>query len=181
MKLGIETNEFNSERFNELSEKDNVYRIEEYKLVIVNQVLLETLGQYVGIREFTNSDMQNLLVVDEDIEKIIPERHNMPARAAFSFHINNFIISVVQGHLLYTDSVKNYEIALINKIGGWVDSKTFKKLNIPKETPIGDYAYVMDGDKGCGIIGYLPFKHLCTYIIHCRLCNIDITNTELKF
>ncbi len=181
MKLGIETNEFNLERFNELSEKDNVYRIEEYKLVIVNEVLLETLGQYVGIREFKNADMQNLIVVNEETEKLMPKKNGMPATSRFAFHINNFIISVIQGHLVYSNNINEYEIALINKLGGWVNSQTFKELNIPEETPVGDYNHEMDGDNGCGIIGYLPFEHLCTYIIHCRLCNIDITNTELKF
>lgn len=162
----MKTSKFNADRLAEVKEKCDVYYIYSAELIIMDDLSFDTLQYYVGLREFEHKDMQMMMEEDEEISIIVKPRGGFHANSRCRIPIGNVTMSIVQGHLMYTDSIHEYEVGLLTE-DGLMECKEFYKMDIPKGMNLGDYSYCYDGcHEHCGscVIGHMSFEDLCKLI-----------------
>lgn len=188
--IGIINKDFCQNRLAEVAEKDEVIILENniITMYIMNDIIFNVFSQYIGLDEFTNTEMQALLIPDEDLQKTIdsfPNKNSMPGMSRFSFVYgnNNDKISIIQGQYAYTRTTNQYEIGIFynNK---WLNCQQFNKLELPDNIHTGDYGNSNCDCEHCGsqVIGYLEFEELVEYIYAlAKFAKHDFITKKIEF
>ena len=189
--IGIINKNFCQDRLAEVAEKDEIIILENniITMYIMNDITFNVFSQYIGLDEFSNTDMQALLILDEDLQKTVDaffiDKYAMPAMSRFTFVYGNTNdkISIIQGHYGYTKTTNQYEIGIFynNK---WMNCQQFNKLELPDDINTGDYG---DGNCDCEncssqIIPYLEFEELIEYIYAlAKFAKHDFITKKIEF
>ena len=191
--IGIINKNFRQDRLAEVAEKDEVIILRNniITMYIMNDITFNVFSQYIGLDEFLNTEMQALLVLDEDLQKTVDSfsdrilQFSMPALSRFTFMYGdtNDKISIIQGHYAHTKTTNQYEIGIFynNK---WMNCQQFNKLELPDNINTGDYGDGLCDCENCSsqIIPYSEFEELIEYIYAlAKFAKHDFITKKIEF